>query len=255
MKLSLSITDLPIGSSFVHLFQLAQEEGLDGVEIFVGIKPRVYFSYVLKLSEKFGVPILSLHQPFWSTTGIFMDEKVFKFAQKTSSYLVIHPPINKTLESKEAKYYFDWLSNKEKEYEISLLVENMPKKPLGGFPTGYSNDFISPKLLHKKVCRPYNVGINLDITHIKPFKKKEIDDLTAILPAVKSIHLSDFTEKSDHLPLGKGDLHLEYFFNFLKRNNYEGTITLEISKEIFRSRSKYYASCRDSIRLASSLMK
>lgn len=34
--------------------------------------------------------------------------------------------------------------------------------------------------------------------------------------------------KNGHLPLGSGDLNLKWFFELLKKNNYDGYINLEM---------------------------
>src|SRR3989338_10198802 len=62
-KISVSVADLPINISPERLFAVGKKLGIDGVEVVLGYKSFPPHIKLVKLSQKFGVPILSLHQP------------------------------------------------------------------------------------------------------------------------------------------------------------------------------------------------
>src|SRR6266567_1523971 len=93
INISVSITDfslVPYGLE--PLFNGLKQAGADGLEIVVGIKSRWSSNQLKKLSEKYELPIITLHQPPWSGLGFWLDEGFMKLADDLKvKGVVIHP--------------------------------------------------------------------------------------------------------------------------------------------------------------------
>jgi len=66
---------------------------------------------------------------------------------------------------------------------------------------------------------------------------------------MRNIHLSDFTEKKEHLGLGDGLLNYESFLSFLKDKKYDGLINLELCPRVLNAREKYYKDIAKSVKI------
>ena len=84
-KLTFSVADIPLGIALEEYFLLANNLKVDGLELVIGWKTRFNIRKVARLSKRYNVPILSIHQPPWSIAGFWQDEGAFKFAQRFNS--------------------------------------------------------------------------------------------------------------------------------------------------------------------------
>ena len=232
MRITTSITDFaPLLGNLTYLFKGLQHTGVDGVELVLGVKSRWKIQEVQELSQRYKLPILSIHQPIWSGVGLYFDDGFMEYAKDLNvESVVCHPLPNISWENSSMQIYLKRLAKLQKKWGIPVLLENLP--------TEYNNKFISKifiphietgdlKLLHTHAAA-HQLNIAFDTDH---FRKKYPPDNIAfhrIFPSIKNIHLSSFSKHERHLPLYLGELEVQRFIKFLLNHSYSGLLTLEI---------------------------
>src|SRR5579872_6588842 len=132
MKVHASITDFPVFSQTETFFKKFKEAGVDGLELVLGVKSRFEYARIAYLSQKYDLPIGSIHQPPWSGTGLYFDESFVAFAKKLGvQHIVFHPLSFQTFDSKSMKNYLSRLAQVKEKYNITVLLENVSYRDLG----------------------------------------------------------------------------------------------------------------------------
>lgn len=252
-KLTFSVADIPLGIALEEYFLLANNLKVDGLEVVVGWKTRFQLRKLARLSKRYNVPILSIHQPAWSVAGFWQDEKAFYFAQKFNAVYVAHPLVNTHINSPKSKTYYKWLVEMQKKYEIEILIENMTNiyqlMPLLHYVSKKHHDSATDVEYFDSICKKYGFGFTLDISHLMESEPQNADGFMELWPFLKNIHLSDFTEKKEHMGLGDGVLNYESFLAYLKEKKYNGLINLELCPRILNAREKYYRDIAKSVKI------
>lgn len=230
-KINITISDFPIFRNLDYSFKIAKESGADGVELVSGFKCHRPFKSVKELSQKYNLPVFSIHMPIWTGINIFPDFSFFKLAKELKTkYIVLHPLPHLNLDDVKSLQFFRKIHNYSKKYKVKVLLENLPnnyqiKIVDKYFPAGKDANNLS-KIL--KIAEKYDFGITFDTTHLELEKPQEEEWFKKVLPKIKNIHLSSFTENKFHLPLYMGNFKTKDFIDFLIKNSYDGLITLEI---------------------------
>lgn len=252
-KLTFSVADIPLGIALEEYFLLANNLKVDGLEVVVGWKTRFQLRKLARLSKRYNVPILSIHQPAWSVAGWWQDEKAFYFAKKFNSVYVAHPLVNTHINSPKSKAYYKWLVQMQNKYEIEILIENMTNiyqlMPLLHYVSKKHHDSATDVEYFDSICKKYGFGFTLDISHLMEKEPQNADGFSELWPYLKNIHLSDFTEKKEHMGLGDGVLNYESFLSYLKEKKYTGLINLELCPRILNAREKYYKDIAKSVKI------
>lgn len=103
---------------------------------------------------------------------------------------------------------------------IYVTTENVPN--------GKSDSFLSkPSELYDFISRN-NVPLTFDTSHCARIDKPIIDYYMTFKDYIKNIHISDFHQGVEHKTLGDGSLPLKEFLHVLKRENYNGLLTIEL---------------------------
>lgn len=229
---SVSITDFSlVPFSLDPLFKGLKQAGADGLEIVVGIKSRWTANHLKKLSEKYNLPITSLHQPPWSGLGIWLDEGFIKLARELNvKRVVIHPKAFVSLRSKKSIIYLETLARWQDKYKMQIMLENAPPrwniKIMDTF-FRMPEDVVSLKYISQK-AKAYGFLINYDTSHGLLPQPEKNRTFQSIFPQIGAIHLSSFTKDIDHLPLDQGLFNTKSFIQYLYKKNYKGIITFEI---------------------------
>ncbi len=232
-KVNISIGDFsPLIRGPEYLFRGLAGAGLHGIELWVGVKSRWTINRYRRLSEKYNLPIVSLHQPLWAMTGLYFDEGFFKLAQRLGvQHVTCHPLPGIALSDKRMQVYFRRLASTQDRIGIPILVENLPQQYRNGLlhrlfpPSPDSNDVL---LLYKTV-NEFGLHMTLDTDHVllpQPHKESWFD---TVLPEVRNIHLSSFSSDKRHLPLYLGELKTAEFIACLQKRHYTGSVTLEVA--------------------------
>lgn len=250
-KLSFSVADIPLGIALEEYFLLASHLRV-GLELVVGWKTRFAMRKVARLSKRYDVPITSVHQPAWSVAGFFTDEGAFKFAQKFNAKFVAHPLVSQHINSPKAITYYKWLSDMQIKYGIDILIENMTNvyqlMPLLHYVSKTHHNSVTELDNFEKICSKYGFGFTLDIAHLMEPEPQDAKGFKELWPYLKNIHLSDYTEKKEHLGLGDGNLNIDSFLSYLKEKKYNGIINLELCPRILNAREKYYKDIAKSVK-------
>jgi len=252
-QLTFSVADIPLGIALEEYFLLANNLKVDGLEIVVGWKTRFNLRKLVRLSKRYKVPILSIHQPAWSVAGFWQDEKAFLFAQKFNAKFVAHPLVVQHINSPKSRQYYKWLTQMGKKYEIDILMENMTNiyqlLPLLHYVSKKHHNSATELTRFEKICSKYGFGFTLDISHLMSSLPQKAPGYKEMEPYLQSIHLSDFTEKKEHMGLGDGILNYESYLSYLKDENYAGLINLELCPRVLNAREKYYKDIEKSVKL------
>lgn len=240
-QLALSVADLPFNLSWSRIFPFAKEIRFDGVEIVSGVKSTC--------SSMKQLPVLSIHQSFWSMLGIGIKREIELCAKLGADY-VIHPIFWQRLDSKKTLDYLKKVSEVAKKSKVPILLENLPRNfILPFFRWFHPQESNSDLGLLLEICEYLNVYMVLDISHLQSRLPPEYLKNKRIWKKIKNIHISDYDGKKQHLPLGQGRLDLRAYILLLKKQNYTGTITFEFTPRLFAAEKKYFADIASSLKL------
>ncbi|HEV2403674.1 MAG TPA: sugar phosphate isomerase/epimerase family protein [Candidatus Saccharimonadales bacterium] len=233
MNVNVSIGDFsPLLRSPGYLFRGLQQTGVDGIELWLGVKSRWTPEHYLRLSKKYGLPIVSVHQPLWAMTGLYFDEGFFTVAQRLGvQYVTCHPLPGRYLAEVQMDEYGARLARLQEHTGIRVLIENMPQQnrskllnliaPLEGKAAPIADIY--------EYATRYGLGLTLDTDHLHVARPQDEPWFDTVFPAIQNIHLSSFAGNERHLPLDVGDLDTAGLLRRLKEKHYEGLITLEVS--------------------------
>lgn len=256
MKISLSIADLPLNISIGETFALAKKLGFDGVEILPGFKTYSSISQLSKLSQKYNMPILSIHHQFWVGKALLSSRKAFKTANHFRAIIVVHPLKNHSVRSVRQNVFMKKISDLSQEYNVPVGIENMPPQSTLPIYKHFSKTHASTTRLLDvyTLCKKYGFGITLDTSHLATSDIPSLKSFAIIQSLIKNVHLSDYSLKKQHLGLGSGKLNTGKLLEALEKNNYKGLVTLELSPKIFSQKKKYYADIKQSLKLVRKLL-
>lgn len=233
MKVNVSIGDFsPLLRGPEYLFKDLKNTGVDGIELWIGVKSRWTPKHYLRLSRKYNLPIVSVHQPLWAMTGGCFDEGFFKVAQRLGvQYVTCHPLPGRSLAHPQMQEYFDRLARIQKQTGIHILVENMPQQYRSKLLNRTARlDLQTADVL--EVCRAavaHGLGLTFDTDHAHVARPHKAAWFEETFPAIQNIHLSSFNDGRRHQPLDTGMLDTAGFIRYLKKKQYAGLVTLEVS--------------------------
>lgn len=231
MKVSLSlITDVPVFSQVEAIFKKCKEIGVDEIELVLGIKTRLEFARISYLSEKYNLPIASIHQPPWSGVGIYFDEAFAEFAKKLGvRYITFHPLAFYSFDSKKGKAYLERLARLQEKYNVTIMLENMENE----FMYKKLHDGTQEHVLHhledlNRIADTYGFLVTYDVSHAEYQNPGKTKIFQKLLPKIGNIHASSFSATRHHLPLTEGLLDTKSFVTYLAKEKYKGLFTLEV---------------------------
>lgn len=219
---SYSLEPFPLEETFLF----AKEVGADGIELV--LMPSIYFQgfkKIKELSEKYQIPIISLHQPPWGILftgkmGILRLTKKAKFLGCKN--IIVHLS---TTRRYFGSNFFDWIKKIEKETGINIAFENSASRIIERFPRYAGSD---PERFEKFVAER-NISVTFDVPKgvlcgIDPYqffqKNRSI---------IKSMHFHGFDKKGNyHLGFAGNDFDWPGFMSFVKKFDTDVVVTLEI---------------------------
>ncbi len=236
MKIHASVTDFPLFAQTETFFKQFKEAGVEGLELVVGAKSRFEYARLSYLSEKYDLPIGSLHQPPWSGIGLYFDEDFLQVAKRLGvKNIVFHPLAFRSFESHAMQKYFEKLAFIKDKWDVTILIENMPKDIV------YEklHDNTPAHMQHhlekmKATADTYGFLLTYDVSHAEFSDPQKLPIFQRLLPSIGVIHVSSFSKDKHHLSLLEGDFHAEPFFSYLVKKKYQGQLVLEINRSLFR---------------------
>lgn len=218
-----------------EIFILASEGGFDGCELVIDQR-FMSDGYLERVQECIEIlPVHTIHAPFlkmkkWGTKINELKRTIDIARVLGASVVNFHPPAWLTLEISFSKWLHS-IQDFQKELDcadIALTIENMPRAGrhlmLASYILNDINDLIAFGIEH-------NLYFTFDTTHLATFGTDIVASFIKILRTgrLRNIHLSDYGEHESHLFLGRGELPVVKFLNTVRRLEYGGMITFEVS--------------------------
>jgi sugar phosphate isomerase/epimerase len=225
-------------SSAVKIFDQLKSSGVDGIEIllpsFVTIDD---IQEVKKLVDANNIKILSVHQAlrFLTITRLKEVKDLLEIARIFSAKVVVLH-MNSAGKQIFDKKYLAAIHAMQEEYGIKIGFENR-EKYLGSMLNGYGWD----EKKFGNLMRKEDLNITFDVCHMGQAGGDIINFFKNNKERIVNIHISDYRSHAlnsslrpiryKHLPLGKGSLPIQAFLETLKKENYQGLLTLEINAD------------------------
>jgi sugar phosphate isomerase/epimerase len=218
-----------------------KEAGLEGIEICLPQYTHTTeedVEQVMKLSKKYKLPILSVHQAlrFFSVTKLPEISELMAIASRMSASLVVLH-MNTAQKQIFDQEYVDTLHKLEKQYGITVTFENMEK-----YIASQHKKYIWEANAFAKVIDDNNFHITLDVVHLAHSGGDILTFFKQNKDRIKNVHLSDYRYsmfnsnlrplRFKHMPLGEGELPIQTFLKLLKKEHYKGLITMEIHTDL-----------------------
>lgn len=245
MRISLSTASLYF-YPLRHVFALARDTGYEGLELV--LLPGVFppdVSHVQGLSQEYGLPVLTLHPPMVPLPGRADHHKLLPqmipvARELPCEFIIIHAPKTPALSDARGKEYVAAVEayvGQQKGRSPRLCLENQAVFRPGD--RGYA--LSSPENL-RRFADQHDLAVTLDTAHAGSFPYGLLEAYEALGSRVVNVHLSDFRQdlsipswfnlhsyfKHHQIP-GQGDLALVPFLERLRREAYDGIVTIEIS--------------------------
>lgn len=216
-------------------FELAAELGYDGVEVMVWADSISQDVSALKwLSEKTGMPVLSIHSPsllitqrIWSPDPeVRLRRTVDAALELGARTIVVHPPFR--WQRRYADSFADLVNELEESSGVEIAVENMFKvRPPVGDPSRRVSAF-------RPSIDPTDVGYQhytLDLSHTAAANMDAFELADRMGDGMTHLHLADGTglPKDEHLVPGKGTQPCAEILEKLVATDFAGQVVLEIN--------------------------
>lgn len=225
-----------------HGFRLAREAGYDGVEVMVTRDPRTQSpGSLLQMSERHGMPILSIHAPVlllthfvWGRDPQIKLEKSAELAAAVGARtVVVHPPFR--WQAGYAEGFLDIVRRTAGDHGVEIAVENMfPWKAGGRAMKAYMPGW-DPTAMDCDAS-------TLDFSHASLAGQSSMDLALALGERLRHVHLCDGTSSSDegrifdeHAVPGRGTQPVAEVLAMLAARKWEGSIVAEVNTRKARS--------------------
>lgn len=222
-------------------FELAADLGFDGVEVMVWADSISQDVSALKwLSQKTGVPVLSIHSPsllitqrIWSPDPeVRLRRSVEAALELEAKTVVVHPPFR--WQRRYADSFPDLVAELEEYSGVQVAVENMFKVR----PPGASRD--TRVSAFRPSVDPTDVGYahyTLDLSHTAAAGMDALELADRMGTAMTHLHLADGTglPKDEHLVPGRGTQPCAEILEKLVATDFDGQVVLEINTRAARN--------------------
>lgn len=235
-----------------RVFQLAAGAGYDGIELLVDARRDTYdVAYLEQLSERVGLPILSVHTPFmarvdgWPGDSQGRVEQAIRLAQDLGAGMVVaHAPLcwhvlrlhlQGALGERWLQWVLPWRDRAEGRFgewlekEVPLIevqsgvqvaVENMPcMRCCGRRIAAHGTATAAAMQRWRRVV--------LDTTHWGTWGVDPLVAYRELRGRVAHVHLSDYDGREHRVPY-KGCLGLERLLAALAEDGFGGTVVVEL---------------------------
>lgn len=221
--------------SLENIFQKLKQAGIEGLEL-IALKnlPERNIEILKKISQKYNLKILSIHQSNESLLNITINEikRLCKIAHVFSAHtVVLH--INAIGSKLFDKNFISELKKLQNEYKIIFGIENVVKSPFSRSKEMYRGKEFS------QAIKLSGLAITFDTTHLGQAGDDICEFYKINKERIVNIHISDYKKSwlnqilllanKTHLPLNEGELPIAKFLKTLKEENYLGLITMEIN--------------------------
>lgn len=223
--------------SLDSIFPPLKKAGVEGLELVIPTRlSEDNIETIKQISQKYGLKIFSIHQSHdtYLDIDLIEIERMCKLAKSFSApVIVLH--INALRKKLLEQTFLTKLKNFQKKYRIAFGIENVSKSPFSFAKEMYKgNEF-------GRVLKASSLVMTFDITHLGQAGEDICEFYNKNKDKIVNIHISDykknylnkklFLTNGTHLALGKGELPILKFLKLLKKENYQGLITMEINSD------------------------
>lgn len=219
-----------------HAFRLARLAGFDGLEVMVTNDPVTQDpAALLRLSERYRMPILSIHAPVLLLTtfvwGRDPQVKLEKSAELAAAVgadsVVVHPPFR--WQAGYAKHFERIVRQTSRASGVEIAVENMfPWKVRGTSVKAYAPSPDPTEL----DCD----AMTLDFSHASLSGQDSLELAKAMGDRLRHIHLCDGSGSmeegkifDEHLVPGRGSEPVAEVLEYLVRTGWNGSVVAEVN--------------------------
>ncbi|MFC5503307.1 sugar phosphate isomerase/epimerase family protein [Lysinimonas soli] len=238
-------------------FRMARLAGFDGIEVMVTNDPVTQDpTALLELSERYGLPILSIHAPvLFLTTFVWGRDPQVKLERSAelaaavgSPSVVVHPPFR--WQSGYAENFERVVRDVQANTGVEICVENMfPWKVGGKNVKAYAP---SPDPLDLDVQ-----AMTLDFSHASLSGRDSLEYAMAMGERLRHIHLCDGTKSVDegnmfdeHLVPGHGTEPVAETLSYLAENHWSGSVVAEVNLRKIRDERIKLAMLKETVAFA-----
>ncbi|MFC7458120.1 sugar phosphate isomerase/epimerase family protein [Brachybacterium sp. GCM10030267] len=213
-------------------FRLAAEIGYDGIEVMVSYPKDSQDPELLReYSERYGLPILSLHAPtlfflqgLWGRDAWVKVERTVQIAQELGvDTVVAHPPFR--WQRRYAREFVEGVAELEATYGVDIAVENMYPWRLG------VRELMTYLPDHDPTDEDY-AHVTVDLSHAATAGDDALEMIDRLGDRLSHLHLADGsgrTTKDEHLPPGEGNQPCAEVLRRLANRGWHGSVLLEVS--------------------------
>jgi sugar phosphate isomerase/epimerase len=217
------------------------DAGFKEIELMVTRDPKTQEPDIpLRMADERGLKITSVHGPFLVITknvwGLDPIEKIRRGVEMCRAVgadtYIVHPPY--LWEGSFARWVREDCDGFSEEQGVTVAVETMyPKWVAGRKLRAYR--WLDPASLRH--AAPHLV---LDTSHVAMGRFDLLDALNVMLPKLVHVHLSNNAGdgRDGHLEVDNGVLPLDRFLSELRRTQYAGAVSLELSVNRFLEKPK-----------------
>ncbi len=244
-------------ASVEKAFKMAHLAGFDGMEIMVTNDPVTQDAIaLLALSEKYSLPILSIHAPtLFLTTFVWGRDPAVKLRRSAelaaavgARSVVVHPPFR--WQSGYAENFVRIVAQTQAETGIEICVENMFPWKVGG------------KNLKAYLPSPDPIDMNpdamtLDFSHASLTGRDSLEYAMAMGDRLRHIHLCDGTKSveegnmfDEHLVPGYGTQPVAETLTWLAENHWSGQVVAEVSLHKIRDQKTKLRMLKETVAFA-----
>ena len=254
---SVVVPDAPVALSTASVypestasaFELAVRLGYDAIEVMVGMDPvsqdvaavRHLVDYHQLAVCAVHAPCLLITQRVWGTEPWAKLDKSAEMANALGAgVVVVHPPFR--WQREYAKLFAEGLDRLEKETGLDFAVENMyPWRAAGRDLKAYFPGW-------NPVAEPYP-HVTLDLSHAAAASVDALEMARALGGRLRHVHMSDGSgsNRDEHLVPGRGNQRADELLEHLARNEFAGSIVLEINTRRAASRAAREADLAESL--------
>jgi sugar phosphate isomerase/epimerase len=217
--------------STASAFEIAARLGYDGVELMVFtdlVSQDV--DAVRRLSDHYGVPVLSVHSPcLLITQRVWGNEPWAKLVRSKeaaeklgATTVVVHPPFR--WQREYAKAFVEGVGRMHDETDVKFAVENM-------YPWRAANREVEAYAPAWDPTDEDYEHVTLDLSHTAVSGSDAIAMAEGLGERLVHVHLADGSGSSrdEHLVPGRGGQPCAELLEQLARKGYDGTVVLEVS--------------------------
>jgi sugar phosphate isomerase/epimerase len=226
--------------STVAAFEIASRLGYDGVEVMVWTDPVSQDPEALKrLADYHGVPVLAVHAPcliitqrVWGTDPWAKLVRARNAADSLgASTVVVHPPFR--WQRDYARDFLAGIRRMADETDVRFAVENMfPLRARGRAVTPYAPDW--------DPTDEDFPDFTIDLSHTSVSQSDAMDMASKMDRRLAHVHIADGVgaPRDEHLVPGRGEQPCAELLETLARNNFDGTVVVEVNTRRAESRQE-----------------